>query len=585
MKIDAITFRVFTRELEEKLVNARLQKIFQPEDFDFVFRFRIPGNNYFLYLSLEPGNQTLYPIPGKFSQSREPTAFCMMLRKHLAGGKILYINQAGSDRIIHFHIASYVEEEEDVVERILIIELTGKTSNIILCDEHENIIGAFNHKDSRRKLAKGELYEAPPPPRGINPFLIEKNHFVNLLVEEKEPDLTIKDRIFNAFTGMIRDYVREILFHSGLTPSTPLKNISSRQREKVWESFSAFFKRIDKMEISPMLYYPDNDENMEKNPVRWALWDFDIFKEKPRESVQTLGDALEACFFPTTLSKNFDDIHREMKSIISKRIKKVKTRVGKQEKDLEGAEKTVKLKKWGELILANLNNIPAKSGEILVDDYYQDPPEKIMVKLDPSLSASDNAQKYFNKYKKAKRGLEKIEERLEISREELSDLETALYEVEEAETIEDIESITSSIDLPEMFISATAGKRKNQEAMGPRKFNLASGYVALVGRNSKQNDQLTLHIAQKDDIWFHARQIPGSHVVLRIQKPSNPVPDEVVYKAACIAAYYSKARKSSKVPVDYTRIKDVRKAKGQKPGKVFYVNEKTLFVKPDIEIK
>ncbi len=583
MKIDAITFKIYVEELEEKLVDSWLQKIFQSGDSEFIFRFRTRGENYFLFLTLDPDNQRIHSIPSKFSKSKDPGAFCMLLRKHLAGGKVLYANQSGSDRILEFHISSFVESEGEIVERVLIIELTGKTSNMIICDNKDRILGVLNRKDPRRDLSNGAIYEPPPPPQGINPFLIEERDFISLLSGERDEDLAVKDRLFSSFTGMTGDYVREILFRSGVSPGTPLKHISIRQKEKIWESFHNFFQKIQDHDISPVLYYPDNDENMEENPVRWALWDFEIFKDKPKEAVKTIGDALEACYFPLTVTGNFDDLAAELKSLLKKRIKKVEVRIQKQQNDLDGAEKAVNMKKWGELILANLNNIPSRANEVELENYYEDPPVKTLVKLDPSLSPSDNAQKYFNKYKKAKRGLEKIQERIEISREELSDLETALYELEEAENREDIESIAYNLDMDEIFALPKGGSgKKKAEAAGPRKFNLASGYVVLVGRNSRQNEEITLHLAQKDDLWFHTRQIPGSHVVLRIQKPSKTVPDEIIYKTACIAAFYSKARKSSKVPVDYTLIKDVRKVKGQKAGKVFYVNEKTLFVKPEV---
>lgn len=585
MKIDAITFKIYAEELEEKLVDSWLQKIFQSGDSEFIFRFRTRGENYFLFLNLDADNQRIHSIPAKFSKSKDPGAFCMLLRKHLAGGKVLYATQTGSDRILEFHISSFVESEGEIVERILTIELTGKTANMMICDSKDKIIGVLNRKDPRRDLSNGTLYEPPPPPQGINPFLIEERDFISLLSGERDEELPVKDRLFSSFTGMTGDYVREILFHSGVSAGTPLKHINIAQKEKVWESFHNFFQKIKDHDISPMLYYPDDDENMEKDPVRWALWDFEIFKDKPKEAVKTIGEAMEACFFPQTVTGNFDDLASELKSMLKKRIKKVEVRIQKQQNDLNGAEKAVNLKKWGELILANLNDIPSRTNEVELEDYYNDPPAKVMVKLDPSMSPSDNAQKYFNKYKKAKRGLEKIQERIEISREELSDLETALYELEEAENQDDIESIAYNLDMDEIFaIPKTGSGKKKAEAAGPRKFNLASGYVALVGRNSRQNEEITLHQAQKDDLWFHTRQIPGSHVVLRIQKPSKAVPDEIIHKTACIAAFYSKARKSSKVPVDYTLIKDVRKVKGQKAGKVFYVNEKTLFVKPEVGV-
>lgn len=581
MKIDAITFRLFSRELEEKLVNSRIQKIFQPGDFEFVFRFRLPGDNYFLFLSLEASNQRIHPIPGKYSKSRLPTSFCMLLRKHIEGGKVLYVDQIGSDRILRLDLASYMESE-GAIERILMIELTGKTSNLIICDGNERVISAFNRRDPRRDLTTGQKYELPPPPQGINPFLIEEKDFFSLIEAEKNREQSIKELLFSIFTGMTGDFAREIVFHSGIGHGTPIKHISEQQKITLYNSFFSFIEKINKSDVQPTIYYSKEDENLEGNPIRFAFRDFDIFAKVPKEAVGSIGDALQAVFYPATADRQFDDLKKEYISVLKKRIKKVARRIKKQEADFKGAEGSVALKKWGELILAYIDHIPKKARKIEVNDYYMDTPEKITIKLNPSLSASDNAQAYFKKYKKAKRGLSIIKKRLRISADELSDMETALYEVEEAESIEELIDVIESLQFQDILpLSVRPGKKKTDAPLGPRKFGISSGYVALVGRNSKQNEELTLHIAQKEDLWFHARQIPGSHVVLRIQKPSKPVPDEVIYKTASIAAYYSKARNSSKVPVDYTRIKNVRKSKGQKAGKVFFVNESTIFVQPE----
>jgi len=581
MKIDAITFRLFSRELEEKLVNSRLQKVFQPADFEFVFRFRLPGDNYFLFLSLEANNQRMHPIPCKYSKSRIPTSFCMLLRKHIEGGKVLYVSQMGNDRILRLDIASYMESL-GAIERILMIELTGKTSNLIICDENERVISAFNRRDPRRDLTTGQQYELPPPPQGINPFLIEEKDFFSLVDAGKNQEQSVKEFLFSTFTGMTRDFAREIIFHSGIGYSTPIKKISERQKMTLYKSFSNFIEKIEESDIHPTVYYSKEDENMEGNPIRFAFWDFDMFENFPKESVESIGETIQAVFYPVTAGKQFNELKKEYTGILKKKIKKVSRRLKKQEKDLKGAEGSIALKKWGELILAYIDRIPEKAREIEVDDYYKDTPEKITIKLDPSLSASDNAQAYFKKYKKAKRGLSIIKDRLQISADELSSLETALYEVEEAESIEELNDIIESFQLQDILpLTERPGKKKTDIPFGPRKYEISPGYVAIVGRNSRQNEEVTLHIAQKDDLWFHARQIPGSHVVLRIQKPSKPVPDDVIYKTASIAAYFSKGRNSSKVPVDYTRVRNVRKVKGQKAGKVFYVNEKTIYVQPE----
>jgi predicted ribosome quality control (RQC) complex YloA/Tae2 family protein len=579
--MDVVVFRAFTSELEQILVNSRLQKIFQPSELDFVFRFRLAGENYLLYISLEAGKQRIHPIPQKFSRSIEPSAFCMMLRKHLENSRIMYVDQRGTDRILSLTADTHMEPE-GFVERTLHIELTGKTSNIILCDGKEHIIGAFNRKDHRRDLTTGQLYEPPPPPQGINPHLMEKKDFMGLLDSAKNSEKNVKDLVFGMFTGMTGDYVREILFHSGVGAGTITKNLRVRQEETLWQSFYRFFERIREQEFSPVVYYKKEDLNMEDVPDRLALWDFDIFADRPKEFLPTVGEALQALYFPETANRKIDDIQGELQTALQKKTLKVKKRIEKQEEDLEAARGQEKLRKWGELLLANIDHIPEKITGIELEDYYQDPPVKILIRLDPSLSAADNAQEYFKQYKKAKRGIIALEERIKISKDELSQLEAYCKDIEQLSSLSDAEYLAEMFEMEGIInIQAIPGKKGMTAASEPRKYELAPGYVALVGRNSKQNDELVISTGNKEDLWFHARGIPGSHVLLRIQKPSKPVPDQVVQRAASLAAYYSKGRNSGKIPVSYTRLKNVRKVKGLAPGKVFITEEKSIVVRPE----
>ncbi|MCE1245801.1 MAG: NFACT family protein [Firmicutes bacterium] len=562
-------------------MNSRLQKIFQPSEMDFVFRFRLTGENYLLYISLEAGKQRIHPIPQKFSRSVEPSAFCMMLRKHLENSRIMYVNQTGTDRILSLTADSHMEPE-GFVERTLHIELTGKTSNIILCDGKDKIIGAFNRKDHRRDLTTGQPYEAPPLPQGINPHLMEKKDFMNLLDSLKNAEKAVKDLVFGMFTGMTGDYIREILFHSGIGAGTSVKNLSVRQKETLWQSFFRFFERIREQEFQPVVYYKKEDLNMEEDPDRMTLWDFDIYSDRPKEFLPSVGEALQALYFPETANRKIDDIQKELLVSLQKRIVKVQKRIEKQEEDLETARNQEKLKKWGELILANIDKIPEKITGIELEDYYQDPPGKILIRLDPSLSPAENAQEYFKQYKKSKRGVTALEERIKISQDELNQLEGYKNDIDRLGTLHDAEYLAEMFEMEGIInIQALPGKKGAAAPSEPRKFDLAPGYVALVGRNSKQNDEIVVSIGAKEDLWFHARGMPGSHVLVKIQKPSKPVPDQVINRAASLAAYYSKGRNSGKVPVSFTRLKNVRKVKGLASGQVFITDEKTIMVKPE----
>lgn len=577
MEIDLLTFELFAGELEEKLVGVQIQKIFQLSDFEFIFRFRLPGENYFLLFSLQGNNQRIHPVPCKFAQSKNPSPFCMSLRKHLEGGRVLYVTSPRKDRILHLSITRASEE------KILTLELTGKTSNLLLLDHNLKYVTAFNRKDSRREIVTGNYYTMPPPPAGINPVTISRKNFLMLLKSEKFKNVPIKDMLVREYIGVTKGYALEILFHSGIGSTTPLQNLSNRQKETLWNSWQSFFSRFDMREVEPTVYFSKKDVEMKQPPVTWTPWEFETLADYPSKKVDSMGGALEEYFFPRSASQRFEGIQKDLISIIKKRIKKVKRRIKNQEKDLEGAQKAEVLKKRGELLLANLHKINRGEEEVEVDDYYQDPPQPMTIKLDPTMSGSDNAQEYFRRYKKAKRGQSIVKKRLRISSDELEQLENLLYQVESAEDIDELEDLSTDLVRAGIHRVPRKGKKgKTTPPSGPRKFKLDQGYVALVGKNSRQNEQLTMKTASDEDMWFHARQMPGSHVVLRIQKPSKEIPDKVIYNAAQLAAYYSKGRNSTKVPVDYTRVKNVRKGKGQKPGKVFYTGEKTIIAKPSL---
>jgi predicted ribosome quality control (RQC) complex YloA/Tae2 family protein len=582
--MDIITLYLYIRELSEKITGSQLQKIFQSEesgDGEFIFRFRMPGENYMLFTSLRAGEERIHPIPYKFFQGVTPSSFCMALRKHLEGARVTQVNQYNLDRIVHIH---FIRSDE---EKIMVIELTGKSSNLLILDSQYRYITAFNRRDPSRNILVGQKYQPPQPPTGMNPLSTDSIEFASILKAswEKQEDLKLRNLLTSSFTGLTAEYVREIIYNSCIDIETEVKNLTESEINKLVNSWNDFMGRILGNELDPTIYYGKDDPDMEKRPVRWAPWRFETLKGFPCEVLPKVGDALQALLFSETETRSKEDLKKELTNLVKRKIKKVQQKIEKQKKDLEGTEKANILKHMGDLLLASHHRYPEKMSRIEVDDYYKDPPEKISIELNPSLTVSDNAQEFYRKFKKAKRGQEIIKERLEMSGDELNYLEEMLYEIEIAENESDLEEIAHSLESEGVYrVQLGGGAGKEDEKSGPRKFVLDGGFIALVGRNSRQNEEISVRIAQKDDLWFHARQIPGSHVVVRIQKPSLPVPDKVIHKAAQLAAFFSKARTNSKVSVDYTRIKNVRKVKGQKVGQVFYTNEKTIIVKPELVV-
>ncbi len=576
MEIDLPTFFLFARELSGILPGARLQKIFQPQKEQFVLKFRLAGENFFLYFSLEPGHQKVHPIPDKLSRSIPPTSFCMMLRKHLMGGILDRVEVMEHDRILP--LIFEVKRGEQLLEKTLCLEFAGSNCNSIIIDSGGRYVGAFTRKDPNREIITGQPY-APPPPPGPGPFSITRDHWIQILKESPTGDASRQ-----MFPGFPRLWAREVLQSAGLSPRQLNEDIKDTQIEALWNCWEKFTGRLREGLIEPVLYYDSGDPSMEGQPTGWAPWPFACAKDSPRRSFETVTGMLQEYFLPRVSMGRFDEVQSRLLSELKKKLSKVHRRIEKQKGDLEGAMQAERLKKFGELLLSSLHRIEGKARQVTVEDYYQDPPAPITIKLNPSLSPSDNAQDYFRRYKKALRGQEKIRERLEISQNEARELESRINMVGKALNNEEIEELLKSFAVDSFYPSGKLPRKADgQPVSRPKAFELARGYVALVGRNSRENDEITLKVGKKEDLWFHARQIPGSHVVLKVQKPSHTIPSQVLYRAAQLAAYYSKASSSQSVPVDYTKIKYVRKAKGAKLGEVLYSGEKTIMAQPRLD--
>jgi predicted ribosome quality control (RQC) complex YloA/Tae2 family protein len=580
MNTDFLTFYLFGRELQKKLPGAWIQKIFQPGEGEFILRMRLPGENFFLSFSLEAGRQRIHPIPGKTSPAPSPSPFCMLLRKHLEGGRVVSVHPGRDDRILKIQ-ALAPRGPGEAIERSLVIEMTGRQANLIVLDGGDRYVGALYRKDPRRAIVTGQPYSPPPPPPGKSFLATDGPGLLSILGEGGGSSIT---RILTgAFPGLPGPAAQWIAAGAGISPGTPADELSGEQKTALSGAWDRLREEVDRGRPRPRLYFDREDGEMEGEAALLTFWDTPGVEGLPSMEFSTVADALQRLYRAGAAPHRLQEMRAGMQTAISRKMEKVKKRIAKQEQDLEGAMGASALKRWGELLLSGLDRIPPKAREAELEDYYQDPPKPVVIRLNPSLSASANAQDYFRRYRKAARGQEIIRERLQLSREELLFLEDLLYQVESAETLDELQEIASGVSDESIFpVQRLPGRGKGAEPpSAPRRYELGRGYVALVGRNSRQNDQLTLHTAQKEDIWLHARQIPGSHVILRIAKPSLPVPDGVLHAAAQLAAFFSRGRSSPKVPVDYTRAKNVRKGKGQKAGSVLLSGEKTILVKPE----
>ncbi len=556
--IDALTLEGFVREIREVIVASQLQKIFQPTEKEFILRFRLLGRNFFLFISLNPSEVRIHPIPHKFSHSIEPSPFCMSLRKHLEDAKLQNIDITPTDRIIHF---TFLRGSN---KKILMLELFNKHPNMFILDEQGRYLNYYKATDPQRDIKIGAQYTLPPSATSKNWEEFIQQIFT--YIEEKGK--VSKKEMLKKFTAFHKESMEEILFLSGVE-----EYITTKDLENIKKSWTEFFKRWNKGDILPHIHY-----NTLEKPSSWTFWKYHIQGSNMKKFF-SISELLQEFYFPYTISESLNKEKKRLSKLISKRLKKLQKRLKKQEQDMKNTKDAEKYKIWGELLLTYSSTIQKGNTNVELENYYETPPSKIKIHLDPSLSPKENAFKYLKKYKKAKRGYEIVKERMKQTQEEMEILENLLQDVEMVEKMEELEEIYPLLQDMKIEVPPPSPKKHNKPTP-PLTFELDKGYVVVVGKNSKQNEKVTFNIASKEDLWFHARGIPGSHTILKIQKPSQPVPEKIIYQTASIAAFYSKGKNSTKVPVDYTKVKYVRKIKGKIKGKVTYSNEKTIMVKP-----
>ena len=572
MAFDGIITKVVATELN-LLSGARIDKVFQPDSNTVVLGFYLDGLNYALNICINPQN---YRINLTTHSKRNPKVapnFCMVLRKHLIGLRIKNVITNSLERIITIEFEGF-DDIDDIINKKLIIELMGKHCNIILLDDQNIIIDSMRHinnENATHIVVPHIKYTYP----AINKkdFLSEtledfKSEIEKYKIEEKE-ETTTKDLlpkiISNTYNGISKKYISYIINENNLDTS-----------EKIYNYLKDIIYRTDslklKVEIKDNEYFliPD-DSNEGSSSINFALDDFYYSKETSEELKTNRNNVLK---------------------LILATLKKYNNRLKNINDKLKECDNMESFRLYGELITANLYRIPNKNSKSIELENYYDNNKKITIPLDEKYLPSINAKRYFKKYNKLKNALEIVSIQKKETIEELDYIESVVYELEEATTTNEIAEILDEISENDIFKEKTKNLKANKKQNKIKKSNLTKNkntnfnplkykidnFTLLVGRNNKENDYLTLKFANKNDIWFHTKDIHGSHAVLKLD---NQIPTEdIITKCAEITAYHSKARFSSNVPVDTCLVKYVKKPKGAKPGMVIYTNYNTLYVNP-----
>lgn len=544
MSFDGFFLHHLTKELQDELLYGRIQKVNQPFEHELVLTIRNNRKNYKLLLSAHPVFGRVQITKTDFQNPQTPNTFTMIMRKYLQGAVIESLEQIDNDRILEIAFSNK-NEIGDNVKVTLVVEIMGKHSNIILIDKAESkIIESIKHigfsQNSYRTILPGSTYIAPPKTDAKNPFTVSDEKLFEILQTE---DLAPR-HLQKLFQGLGRDTA---------------ENLSAQLNDDKIKQFRAFFAR-------------DVQPNMTDKSFAAVLFD-NSNKEKTFDSLSELLDIFyqDKAERDRVNQQSSDLIHR-VQTELDKNIKKLK----KQEKELQATENAEEFRQKGELLTTYLSMVPNNQDQVELNNYYTN--EKITIALDKSLTPNQNAQRYFKKYQKLKEAVKHLTGLIEETKHTITYLESVETSLSHA-SISDIADIRE--ELVETGFVKRRTKDKRHKRKKPEQYLASDGKtIIMVGRNNLQNDELTFKMAKKGELWFHAKDIPGSHVL--IKDNLNPS-DEVKTDAAELAAYYSKARLSNLIQVDMIEAKKLNKPTGAKPGFVTYTGQKTLRVTPTEE--
>lgn len=590
MAFDGLTARAVASELRNLLIGSRVDKIHQPDLCTLVITFRNLGQHARVLISIDPRSSRIQLTRLAKDNPLEPPVFCMVLRKHLVDGKVVDVLQPGLERIIEVHVETLEEGGVFVVKR-LIAEIMGRHSNVVLVGPDGRTIDAMKRVSGEvnryRELVPGEPYVPPPPHPKANPIGMDQESIARTLVSFVDEDgrqPPLEKALVQCFEGIGPVIAGEVLHRSGID-----------ERERGLAPVSAGMSAVNAVARS----LKDVVAQASEGPGRPCLA-VDRETGAPREYscvelthltgtelklLSSMGDAMDAFYGPRDEAARLGELRATLTRAVSSNLDRARRKAKKQEAELSDAENAEEFKRIGELITANLHvlaSLPAGQSSIRVVDYYDPELKEIEVEIDPTLTPTANAKRYFKKYSKAKNALEATARQLKLTREEIDYLEQVLLTTEQSSTVDELEDVRDELTEVGYLKKARRPSRRRPSKPEPMRFRSVDGLEILVGKNNRQNDFLTMKLARGGDIWFHVKNAPGAHVVLRT-RPSEEVPATSLEAAALLAARYSKAAQSANVEVDYTARKNVWKPAGAKPGMVLYENYRTAVVTPSPE--
>ena len=572
MALDGIVISSLVKEFNETLTGGKIAKIAQPENDELIITIKNQRKQYRLFLSASASLPLIYLTETNKPSPLTAPNFCMLLRKHIGSGKIIAIEQPGMERIIRFTI-EHLNELGDLCTKYLIVEIMGKHSNIIFCNEEDQIIDSIKHvsahMSSVREVLPGRPYFIPETQSKLNPFVLTEEIFQEKIFPRP---VNVAKAIYTSITGISPLMAEEVCYRAGIDGGIPTDGLEDVERVHLAHTFLRMVDDIRDGHFEPNIIYKG------KEPVEFACFPLSQYQDYRAVSYPSIFPVLETYYaeknIVTKMRQKTVDLRKIVQNALERNVKKYQL----QQKQLKDTEKKEKYRVWGELLNTYGYEVEpgAKSMEAL--NYYTN--EMIQIPLDETMTPQENAKKYFDKYSKLKRTKEALDTLLQETGDEIKHLESIAASLDIASSEEDLVQIKEEMMEYGYVKRKNTGGKKVKVTSRPYHYISSDGYDIYVGKNNFQNDELSFKFASGNDWWFHAKGQPGSHVI--VKSKNEELPDRTFEEAGKLAAYYSKGRQAPKVEIDYTQKKNLRKPTGGKPGFVVYYTNYSLLIEPDI---
>ena len=578
MALDGAFLRHLKKEITDRALGARVDKIYQPNKEELVFLLRTRQEAFKLLLSARANSPRLHFTQYAPENPKVPPMLCMLLRKRLSGAKLVEVRQPGLERLLYLDFDA-ANELGDKVRLSLVIEIMGKYSNIILVDGQGKIVDALKRVDeemsSQRLVQPGLAYELPPAQNKPCMLECQPEEIVEAIVHQPK-NQSLNKGILNALQGLSPVVCREIEHQVGRGQELFTRDLTQEQRERLRFFLERLFTTVRDTAGEPYMV-----TKIKGKPMEFSF--LNIVQYGTLASVSRWED------FSSLLDEFYEERDRQdrmrvkaqdLLRLLANASERLSRKINLQRGELARSEDREHLRVCGDLINANLYRIERGSAFADLENFY-DENRLMRVKLDPALNATQNAQKYYKEYRKAKTAQQVLGEQIAQAEQELLYVDSVFDCLSRAQSESELNEIRQELR-EEGYLKAVRDKRKPPAPLAPLEFVSSEGFRILVGRNNRQNDKLTLKQANNNDIWLHTKNIPGSHTI--IVTGGRQPGDATLKEAAMLAAYHSRAKDSSQVPVDYTQVRYVSKPQGAKPGMVIYVHYQTLFVTPQHEL-